>query len=223
MNTVSTTILNTLIADVRRYRFARLDLLLRYLPVSEQQPVTQKVRLSRDLRLMKLPSGMEIVFLNRKKPAPLQGIARGIAIHTFCSDEANQRTFLMSDEICRYFPNLFRNGMPSGYYVDTSGDRAVLGFVRVDTGFDHVVRIRQQMRTQIERHSDVPGFAATAAAGQFEITFLVPTESKARIINNSSDHRSGQPLHYRAVAIPVLLDLLMPLHMKSTFPDVEGL
>ena len=223
MNTVSTTILNTLIVDVRRYRFARLDLLLRHLPVTEQRPVIQRIRRSRDLQLMKLPSGIEVVSISRKKPAPLQGIARGIAIHTFCGDETNHRTFLMSDEICRYFPNLFRNGMPSGYYVNTSGDRPVLGFVRVDTGLDHVVRIRQQMRTQIERHSDVPEFAATAAAGQFEITFLVPTESKARIINTASDHRSGQPLHCRAVAIPVLLDLLVPLHMKSTFPDVEGL
>ncbi len=220
MKTITTK--NAVLAEVQRYRFARLDLLIRSLPDSEQRQTIQQIRRSREVQLMKLASGIEVVSLARKKPAPLLGIARGIALHTFCCDETNHRTLLMSDDVNKYFPSLFRSGMPSGYYVDTSGDRPVLGFVRVDTGLDHIVRIRQHLRGVIEQHAGVPEFAAMAASGQFEITYLVPTATKAVAINSANSHRSNHQLHCRAVAVPLLLNLLAPLHIQSTFPDVAG-
>lgn len=205
------TIMNNVLIEVQRYRFARLDLLLRHLAEPEQQQIIQRIRQSREMRLSKLASGMEYASMPSRKSAPLRGIARGIALHTFCHDGVNHRTLLMAEDVNKYFPRLFRNGMPSGYYVDTSGEKPILGFVRVDTGLDHITRILQQFRKQFERHASSPEFAAITAAGQFEISYLVPTEMKAVAINTASGHRSGHQPTCRAVAVPLLLDLLAPL------------
>lgn len=211
--------MNNVLIEVQRYRFARLDLLLRNLGEPEQQQIIQRIRQSRELRLSKLASGMEYASMPSRKSAPLRGIARGIAIHTFCHDGVNHRTLLMAEDVNKYFPRLFRHGMPSGYYVDTSGAKPILGFVRVDTGLDHITRILQQFRKQFERHASSPEFAAITAAGQFEISYLVPTEMKAVAINTASGH---QPT-CRAMAVPLLLDLLAPLIVQKTLPDVVGL
>ena len=215
--------MNNVLTEVQRYRFARLDLLLRHLAEPEQQQIIQRIRQSRELRLSKLASGMEYASLPSKKSAPLRGIARGIALHTFCHDGINHRTLLMAEDVNKYFPRLFRNGMPSGYYVDTSGEKPILGFVRVDTGLDHITRILQQLRKLLERHTSSTEFAAITAAGQFEISYLVPTETKAFAINTASSHRSSHQPICRAVTVPLILDLMAPLIFQTTLPDVVGL
>ncbi len=221
MPTATTT--DKVLADVQRYRFARLDLLLRDVPETEQRPMLQRIGRSREIQVLRLPNGMELVSLARRKPAPLLGVARGIALHTFCCNDTKQRTLLLPDDVNKYFPRLFRNGMPSGYYVETSGERPVFGLVRVDTGLDHISRIIQHSRELIERHSTAPGFSAMVNSGQFEITYIVPTEAKAAAINFASCHPSTHQLNCRAVAVPLLLDLLAPLYLQPTFPDVVGL
>lgn len=214
---------DTLLADVRRYRFARLDLLLRNFPETEQRPMLKRIRQCREIEVIRLSSGMEVVALARKKTASIMCIARGIALHTFCCEGTKHRTLLLPDDVNKYFPRLFRNGMPSGYYVETSSDRPVFGLVRVDTGLDHISRILQHSRELMERHSIAPGFSAMASSGQFEITYIVPTETKAAAINFASCHPSNHQLNCRAVAVPLLLDLLAPLNIQPTFPDVVGL
>ena len=215
--------MNTVLAEVQRYRFARLDLLLCHLAETEQRQVIQRIRQSRELRLSKLASGMEYASMPSKKSAPLRGIVRGIALHTFCHDGINHRTLLMAEDVNKYFPRLFRHGMPSGYYVDTSGARPILGFARVDTGLDHITRILRQLRELLERHTSSTEFAAITAAGQFEISYIVPTETKAFAVNTASGHRSSHQLICRAVTVPLLLDLLAPLIVQKTLPDVVGL
>lgn len=221
MNATKTT--DTLLADVRRYRFARMDLLLRNVPESEQRRMLQRIHQSREVQVIRLPCGTAVVALARKKSASISSIARGIALHSFCCDGIRHRSLLLPDEVNKYFPRLFRNGMPAGYYVDTSGERPVFGLIKVDVGLDHISRILQHSSELIERHSRAPGFSTMASSGQLEITYIVPTETKAAAINFARCHSSGHQSNCRAVVVPLLLDILAPLNIQSTFPDVVGL
>ena len=205
---------NPIIAEIKRYRFARLELLVGAITPSTRRDSVRTIRRSRQLHVVTTAAGMEIVTLANRRPAPVEGIARGAAIHSFCSAGPNRRTLLTSEELCRHFPRLFRFGMPSGYYVDTSRERPVLGFVRVDTGLDPVARIVRRIEQLAERHMTNAGFVAASASRHFEITYLVATDMKARFINTAID-QSQHAIRLRVIAEPLLLDLLTPLNTEN--------
>ena len=147
---------------------------------------------------------------SRQLPA-MSSLARESAIRCFCSDPSHPRTLLRKAELSRFFPTLFQAGLPSGYYVDATTSQPILGHIRVDVGLDEVGRIVSRCHQLIRRHQRVSGFRQLIAAGQFEITYLVATDEKARrlMLAFSSVARTG----VRCVAIPapILLDRLAPL------------
>ena len=150
-----------------------------------------------------------------KRPAQcqptIQSLARSSAIHTFCCEPSHPRTLLRKTELGRFFPTLFQAGLPGGYYVDATGNHPILGHLRVDVGLDDVSRIVQRCHELARRYQQLPGFQRLIAAGQFEITYLVATEQKARRLSATFLSVAKTGVRCVAVPVPILLDLLVPL------------
>ena len=132
------------------------------------------------LRESRLDSGHAFLSVPRRKLPSRESVARAIGIQSFCCGDSHRRTFLLKAELTRYFPTLFQAGLPRGYYVDVTGKQPVLGHLRVDVGPDDIVRIVQRCHQLARRHRQLSGFQRLIAAGQFEITYLVATDQKAR-------------------------------------------
>ena len=101
--------------------------------------------------------------------------------------------------------------MPRGYYVDVTGKQPVLGHLRVDVGPDDIVRIVQRCHQLARRHQQLSGFQRLIAAGQFEITYLVATDQKARRLSVALSSLEMTGVRCVVEPVPVLLDLLAPL------------
>ena len=146
----------------------------------------------------------------RIQPA-MPSLTRESAIRCFCSDPSHPRTLLRKAELSRYFPTLFQAGLPSGYYVDATASQPILGHIRVDVGLDEVGRIVSRCHQLIQRHQRMPGFRQLIAAGQFEITYLVATEEKARRLLSAFSSVAKTGVRCVAIPFPILLDRLAPL------------
>ena len=207
--------------QVERYRIATVDLLLNDLP-EEQRGRAMTILDSNDgFQIVDGYSVGRCVCKRHRKPLATSTVARCVATHWFCRATTIKRTLLLKQEVKRYFPNLFRSGLPAGYYVDANGEKPVLGLLRADVHLTPVSRIWQRSARFIEKHRRQPEFRKLIALNQFEITWLVPTESKANAIRllASKQQYSSSPVDAHAVSS--LLDQLVSL--PPTFPDVVGL
>lgn len=213
-------LLADIVNEVRRYRIALLNLVLADQPELTPRLVSA-LQSSRVLQLFDANSGDCCVCLRRRELPSTQAVARAVAIQWFCQAESVKRTLLNRHDVERYFPALFRIGLPSGYYVDASNGSPTLGLVRVDTHLTTLPRIRDQTQEVIERHESNPAFLSLTSKGQFEVTWLTPTEAKATGINDVAATLRPSGIRCEARCVPKLLDLLVPL--KNTFPDVAGL
>lgn len=209
-----------LMNEVRRYRIVLLDLLLanRPQPVGELMTVMQTCP---ELQLFDAASGDRCVCLRRRRLPAGQAVARAVSIQLFCRADTMKRNLLTRRDIDQYFPTLFRSGLPSGYYVDRTNGSPSLGFVRVDTNLAPLSRIRHHTQELIERHANDAAFRPLISRQQFEVTWLVPTETKAAGINDIAATLRSSGIRCEAQCVPKLLELLVPL--RNTFPDVVGL
>ncbi len=206
--------------EVRRYRIALLDLLL----ADRSQPVGDLKRAMQtcpDLLMFDAVSGDRCVCIGRRNLPAALAVARAVSIQLFCRANTMKRNLLTRRDINQYFPTLFRSGLPPGYYVDGTNGPPVLGFVRVDTHLAPLSRIRQHTQELIERHASDAAFRPMISKQQFEVTWLVPTETKAAGFNDIAATLRPSGIRCEAQCVPKLLDLLVPL--RSTFPDVVGL
>ena len=147
----------------------------------------------------------------RRSLPTIQTFARALAMHNFCCRGTHRRTLLRKSDLARCFPTLFQAGLPGGYYVDATGNQPILGHLRVDVGLDDVSRIVQRCHELARRYQQLPGFQRLIAAGQFEITYLVATEQKARRLSATFLSVAKTGVRCVAVPVPILLDLLVPL------------
>ena len=147
----------------------------------------------------------------RRSLPTTQSVARTLAMHNFCCRGTHCRTLLRKSDLARCFPTLFQAGLPGGYYVDATGNQPILGHLRVDVGLDDVARIVQRCHELARRYRQLPGFQRLIAAGQFEITYLVATEQKARRLSATFLSVAKTGVRCVAVPVPILLDLLVPL------------
>lgn len=154
-----------------------------------------------------MPTRIHRTAQRRRRPTTFS-LARAAAIQSFCGDPSHPRTLLRKAELHRYFPTLFQAGLPAGYYVDATGSQPMLGHIRVDVGLDEVGRIVSRCHKLVRRHQRVPGFRQLMAAGQFEITYLVATEEKARRLSSAFGLVAKTGVRCVAVPIPSLLDRL---------------
>lgn len=200
-----------ILVEVERFQFAFSDLIVRTLSdVAAGDAITRLVQ-RRTLHEKRSLSGHAYLLVPRRKPPTSQSVARALGIHTFCCGDSHRRTFLQKAELTHYFPTLFQAGLPRGDYVDVTGEQPVLGHLRVDVGPDDIVRIVQRCHQLARRHRQLSGFQRLIAAGQFEITYLVATDQKARRLSVALSPLEMTGVRCVVEPVPVLLDLLAPL------------
>ncbi|MBC7818594.1 MAG: hypothetical protein IAG10_17030 [Planctomycetaceae bacterium] len=206
-----TRIERAILDEVERFQFAFPELIIGTLSdIAVDGAMSGLVR-RRALHEVRLLSGHAYLSVPKRKPPTNQSVTRALGIHTFCCGDSHRRTFLQKTELTRYFPTLFQAGLPRGYYVDATGKEPVLGHLRVDVGPDDIVRIVQRCHQLARRHQQLAGFQRLIAAGQFEITYLVATEQKARRLSAALSPLAMTGVRCIAESVPVLLDLLAPL------------
>ncbi len=207
----TTDIERTILAEVKRFQFAFSDLIVKTLSDVAAGDAISRLVQRHTLHAKPSLSGQTYLLAPRRKPPTRESIARALGIHTFCCGDSHRRTFLQKAELTRYFPTLFQAGLPRGYYVDVTGTQPVLGHLRVDVGPDDIVRIVQRCHQLARRHQQLAGFQRLIAAGQFEITYLVATDQKARRLSVALSSLEQTGVRCVVEPVPVLLDLLAPL------------
>jgi len=155
--------------------------------------------------------GANHIGVTAERSGPLSEAAkvRAYAVLVFCRLLDRPRVRLTADEIGKYFPDVERVGLPTGYYFDPR-DNGRLGLTRVDAGqrgrWDRIV---ESLREDIETHWQQSGFRTLISAGRFELTVLTVFPQKARRIQEAlAAHRDAQRIRVHAVALPQLLPLL---------------
>ncbi len=206
--------------QVRRYRIAAADLLLNELPNAHRSRALLILKTNTEFQVFNDITGTTCVCQRRKRIPSSTAVARCVAAQAFCRASELKRTLLTKTEVTRFFPTLFRHGLPTGYYVDTTTVKPRLGLLRVDVRLSPVIRIWQRSLEAVEKHRQQSEFRKLILADQFEIAWLVATESKANAIRQLAN-RQQREISVDAHAVPSLLNQLTPL--SNTFPDVAGL
>ncbi len=203
-----------------RYRIASIDLLLEELPQETRLRAMGIFRTNDEFQCLSDATETDCVCLRRRNPPAMKTIARCIATQSFCRSSELKRTLLTKQDVKRFFPTLFRHGLPAGYYVDAAHEKPLLGLLRIDVHALHINRIWQRSLELFERHYQQSEFRKLILGQQFEITWVVATGSKANAIRHLASKQQRE-IPIDAQHFPLLLNQLAPL--PNTFPDVVGL
>ena len=196
--------------DIRRYRIVRRDLFCRGWDESLCVRFNRRLAAHRSLHIIEHATGMALITRRHESMISTRATATHASIHTFCKSGPFERRLLTADDFRAFFPTLSRPGLPRGYYVDLSQTQPVLGFVRVEATPAPLRRIQARFSDWIRRHQQHPVFNGLICNHQFEISLLVPTASKADAINSTPLNRQCPDVTCEAVAMPLLMDLLIP-------------
>lgn len=156
--------------------------------------------------------------LPEERMGPLSEAAkiRAYAILLFCCLSEKPRHRLTNPDLERHFPELYRPGLPQGYFFDPEG-QGRLGLLRIDAGqrgrWDRVV---ESLREDITNHFHEPGFRRLIQANRFEITLLTVFEEKARrIYETLAKFRDAHRVPVKVVSFPELLPLITSTPRKE--------
>jgi len=147
---------------------------------------------------------MKCVCQHRQRHPHNSMIACYVTTHRFCRGSKVKRNLLTIQSVKRYFPMLYRHGLPWGYYVDASNKKPVLGLLRVDTHLLQVNRIWQRSLDLLETHRRSPAFRRLIVGHQFVITWAVATNSKQDAIRYLASKKQ-QDIPFDAQHFPYLL------------------
>jgi hypothetical protein len=200
---------------VKRNRILLLDVVSAELGV-DAELLLDLLTHHRHLQLLPFAGGVTVV-TNRAKGRPSDvAIARAVAMQRFCQREPTRPRILSPESIETYFPSLFRKGLPFGYYVRNAGLQPVLGLLRVDTHLKPVARLMSKSDSIAQRHFKQQEFRQLQRTGQFELTWLVPTEAKKRSLEIAVANLSSLSFTLRAFAVPEVLEILAPLQLHHS-------
>jgi len=115
---------------IKRYRIASLRLLAK--EESHFDFTTAETDCDASLFEFLNVLGDKFVFERRRKLPSTGTILRCAAIQDFIFQDTENRSLLTKDDVSQFFPALFRNGLPRGYFVDSSNEHPKLGLLRVD-------------------------------------------------------------------------------------------
>lgn len=196
---------------VKRHRILLLDEVSAELGVDAEM-LRDSLTHHRRLQLSTSTRGLTVV-TNRAKGRPSDiAITRAVAMQSFCRLEPTQPLLLSPGNIEIYFPTLFRKGLPAGYYVrNAAASKPVLGLLRIDTNAKPIGRLVSKSDSIAQRHFKQQEFRQLHRSGQFELTWLVPTEAKKRSLEITVANLSSLNFTLRAFEVPELLELLAPL------------
>lgn len=216
----SQSIRQTILQHMARYRMTTLPVLsqLRELaPTGSVRLKQQLQRLSRSGQIASAPlfHKREYLYLTGEDQAgPHAEVSRirHYAMLLFCCLSNAARERLTADDFQQHFPDLYRPGRPLHYYMDVSGSRPCLGFMRIDTGgYGRWDRIIARARSDVCSHELHPQFRQLIRAGQFEVSLLTALPQKAtRISETLREGKHPADTVIRVTAIPDLLSLVAP-------------
>lgn len=129
----------------------------------------------------------------------------------YCCGREPQQEKLTLDEFQTGFAGLFRQGERPNYYIDSTGERKRLGFLRVDRGgFGRWDRLIHRCRDDIAKRCDLPEFRELIHRGGFVFTLVTSLPQKSDRIEEAV-REQGFPCDFRVVPIPELLELVAPV------------
>lgn len=163
------------------------------------------------LREHQHPCDFRYVTIGHRPELSETAFVRRYAILRFCESFGSSRSLLTRSETEKYFPNVFRQGMPNGHYIDTSEVHPRFGHIRVDAVPGRTCRILSRAADLIDRYRQSAGIRQLIAQKQFEITFVVATSHKARRLHMDFQQLRQSGVTVRAYEIPELLELMAPL------------
>lgn len=207
--------------QLQRCRIATVEMAVEVVDPAHRNRAMEILQHSMNFQLFVSSSGDQCVCLRQRQLPSATAVAGCLASQSFCNSGKAKRTSLTNDDVEHYFPSLFRHGLPSGYYVDSTNKTPVLGLLRVDTHLTPVNRIWQRSLKFFEKHHHIPVFRDLILRQQFQIAWAVATASKARAFNTLVVHRPKAHFQVFAEHVPMLLDQL--ISRPNTFPDVVGL
>lgn len=196
---------------VKRHRILLLDEVSAELGVDAEMLRDSLVH-HRRLQLSTSVGGTTVVTRRAKGRPSDAAIARAIATQSFCRREPTRPRLLSPGDIETYFPSLFRKGLPSGYYVrNAAASKPMLGLLRIDTNAKPIGRLVSKSDSIVQGHFKQQEFRQLHRSGQFELTWLVPTNAKKRSLEITVANFRTLSFTLRAFAVPEMLDLLAPL------------
>jgi hypothetical protein len=147
--------------------------------------------------------------MERSGPLTEPAKLRAYAMLRFCCLSKRLRRRLTTDDMRKHFPDLYRTGMPQGYYFDST-EEGRLGLLRIDAGgrgrWDRVVH---SALDDVNRHRRQAGFSRLMQAQRFEFTIATVLPQKADRIRETIEQKSElNNVAIRIVAMPELLPLI---------------
>lgn len=163
----------------------------------------------RKIRKWKHPSGLTYWTRQSERPLSHCGFLRALTYEVFCSER--QRRMINRQTLEEYFPQLFRNGLPQGYYIESFNGRPQLGLLRVDSQNSTLNRIMQKSRHLIKCFETQAEYKLLIQRRQFEICWAVFTDAKQVRINHEFQAVNSNHIKLQAVSLPLLLGIAAPI------------
>jgi hypothetical protein len=159
--------------------------------------------------------------LSMERSGPLSESAklRAYAMLRFCCLSKRPRMRLTADDIQKHFPDLYRSGMPQGYYFVSHGE-GKLGLLRIDAGgrgrWDRVIHY---VLDDVDQHRQQAGFSRLIQVHRFEFAIATVLPQKTDRIREAIEQKPQLTnVAIRVVAIPELLPLIASLSGKEVRP-----
>jgi hypothetical protein len=112
-------------------------------------------------------------------------------------------------EFREHYPRLYDRKIPAGsYYIDTSREPHLLGWLEVDTG-RNVRRLMKKVNRLFAQRFRLAEFGRLIHAEQFVVVVLTPTEGKKRIIEAGLDKGGCGDAWVAVEVVPELEDILL--------------
>lgn len=152
----------------------------------------------------------------RSGPLSESSKLRAYALLSFCCLQDEKRHLLTGAEMRRHLPELAREGMADGYYLQCGTSRRI-GLVRVDAGrqgrWDRVI---QTLREDISNHWQFPAYRSLVQQQRFEITVLTVFPHKAlRLRQLLATYPDTKRIPVQVQAVPSLLPLVAATGRKE--------
>ena len=186
-----------------------VDRILRVEDRKQAMPVINHLVHSRHLSEWQHESGLRYWTLFSENPLSDRSLARALGRLLFLQ-ENNARSAISSDDIHNYFPQLFRHGLPNGYYVEQVQQQARLGLAKVDSS-SRISRIVSRTLKMIDQHRSHFAFRELIDEERFTITWIVATSAKQRRLIHAFRFIQASGVDLRVHVIADLLEVLCPI------------
>lgn len=153
---------------------------------------------------------------DRSGPLSESAKLRAYAMLRFCCLGKRPRMRLSAEDIRKKLPELYRTGMPQGYYFDLYGE-GTLGLLRIDAGgrgrWDRVVH---SLLEDVDHHRQQIAFSRLIQVHRFEFAIATVLPQKTERIREAIEQKSQlSNVAIRVVALPELLPLIASLCRKE--------